>query len=726
MPSQQFTLARKFQAASNGKIYIGQIDKDPTIPENQIQVYLENEDGSTIPVAQPLIINQAGFPVYNGQIAKYVTVEGHSMAVYDSYGAQQFYYPNVLKYNPDQFEVRFRSELKNGDGSLVGIGGGKTLKDKLIEIKTVTDYGVVGDGSDESVKMQLAIDSGIVRIPDNLSVSLSDVTIHKGTEFHFGINSALISTKKDAIKFERNKEVALSGSYLKNTTTVNSNIIINEQYEFAHIIRRFDSSDDWYIANAKNPDELGFQGLVLKVKSISGSSIELESPIPFDLPEGCTVNLYNQKDTHFFGGKIINADSGSTYLYNSNRCSDIYFHRTVFDFSGNGGCRHDVSANVHFNKVTLKNRKGNGSIFFGYGSDLSTVTDSIFLGGKGGDAQLIAFAGTRNVISQRNTFLTEIDSSASIGLYFGGKTVSCRSIDDKFTGGKYGFYSAYGAQGFEVIRPICSGQNLASVFCQDSQRFSILNATSNIKVARGNTVGCIVLRSCDEYTVSNDSRTLNADGGFIFSAYNSNAELDRPSKKVSISVMGFGDVNINTPLHGYKIKNCDVDGMLTTYYQNAFTYNGVVSGNEFTKSMTLHSFRFCDILDNAVNGNAGDYAVRFTGASIFCRARRNKLKNAKYAFSLPDSQQQYFSIALYQDNEIDASVQEFVNKKVTGGTKPVMGVISNADLPPKNFFLPVTNVWDTDLTTSVSGYRHTGKNTGTANDWIKVNISETA
>ncbi|MBT0421085.1 phage head-binding domain-containing protein [Morganella morganii] len=111
MPSQLFTLARKFQAASNGKIFIGKIDTDPTIPENQIQVYLENEDGTTVPVSQPLIINQAGYPVYNGQIAKFVTVQGHSMAVYDSYGAQQFYYPNVLKYDPDQFEKRFREEI---------------------------------------------------------------------------------------------------------------------------------------------------------------------------------------------------------------------------------------------------------------------------------------------------------------------------------------------------------------------------------------------------------------------------------------------------------------------------------------------------------------------------------------------------------------------------------------------------------------------------------------
>lgn len=128
MPSQLFTLARKFQAASNGKIYIGKIDSDPTIPENQVQVYLENEDGSTIPVAQPLIINQAGFPVYNGQIAKFVTVEGHSMAVYDSYGAQQFNYPNVLKYDPDQL----RSELNTGNGAnLIKTESGNSVQDEL-------------------------------------------------------------------------------------------------------------------------------------------------------------------------------------------------------------------------------------------------------------------------------------------------------------------------------------------------------------------------------------------------------------------------------------------------------------------------------------------------------------------------------------------------------------------------------------------------------------------
>lgn len=106
MPSQLFTMARSFKAVANGKIYIGKIDTDPVNPENQIQVYVENEDGSHVPVSQPIIINAAGYPVYNGQIAKFVTVQGHSMAVYDAYGSQQFYFPNVLKYDPDQLEQR--------------------------------------------------------------------------------------------------------------------------------------------------------------------------------------------------------------------------------------------------------------------------------------------------------------------------------------------------------------------------------------------------------------------------------------------------------------------------------------------------------------------------------------------------------------------------------------------------------------------------------------------
>lgn len=164
MPSQLFTMARSFKAVANGKIYIGKIDTDPVNPENRVQVYVENEDGSHVPVSQPIIINAAGYPVYNGQIAKFVTVQGHSMAVYDAHGAKQFYFPNVLKYDPDQLEQRLA--LTTGAG-IVGFEPTLTYPDNTVGywlneafnrrqkniIFATADAGIPNDGSDVSTQV---------------------------------------------------------------------------------------------------------------------------------------------------------------------------------------------------------------------------------------------------------------------------------------------------------------------------------------------------------------------------------------------------------------------------------------------------------------------------------------------------------------------------------------------------------------------------------------------
>ncbi|MFV4760111.1 phage head-binding domain-containing protein [Citrobacter freundii] len=152
MPSQLFTMPRSFKAVANGKIYIGQIDTDPVNPANQIQVYLENEDGSHVQVAQPIVINAGGYPVYNGQIAKFVTVQGHSMAVYDAYGAQQFYYPNVLKYDPDQFKQQLASGADGLGDALVAVKQPytgsvvRTQHEKNADFISAKDFGAIGDG----------------------------------------------------------------------------------------------------------------------------------------------------------------------------------------------------------------------------------------------------------------------------------------------------------------------------------------------------------------------------------------------------------------------------------------------------------------------------------------------------------------------------------------------------------------------------------------------------
>lgn len=177
MPSQLFTMARSFKAVANGKIYIGKIDTDPVNPENQIQVYVENEDGSHVPVSQPIIINAAGYPVYNGQIAKFVTVQGHSMAVYDAYGTQQFYYPNILKYDPDQFRQELEGEFasgafpetvkyKYGLPSVVDGAVFRNVQEKLDDFVFLEDFGGKDDSgtTDNSIAFQKAFASGARKI----------------------------------------------------------------------------------------------------------------------------------------------------------------------------------------------------------------------------------------------------------------------------------------------------------------------------------------------------------------------------------------------------------------------------------------------------------------------------------------------------------------------------------------------------------------------------------
>lgn len=203
MPSQLFTMARSFKAVANGKIYIGKIGTDPVNPENQIQVCVENEDGSHVPVSQPIIINAAGYPVYNGQITKFVTVQGHSMAVYDAYGAQQFYFPNVLKYDPDQFRAIIESPEGAGHvGYQYRRNTGSTMRmvsDVLDERVSLWDFHCDPSGNviqpgvsvDSRQHLQAAIDylsakgGGTLHIPEGAtwylnSISTGAVSGHSG------------------------------------------------------------------------------------------------------------------------------------------------------------------------------------------------------------------------------------------------------------------------------------------------------------------------------------------------------------------------------------------------------------------------------------------------------------------------------------------------------------------------------------------------------------------
>lgn len=168
MPMRIFTQSRAFKAISNGRIYIGVPDTDPTIPANQIPVYVEREDGVRIPSQQPININAGGFPVYNGQVVTFVTLQAHSMAVYNSYGAQEHYFPNVLKFDPA--EIEYRLSLPTGAG-MVGTAGGGTVQDAIDDMvsKTALRSNIVFATADAGIA-----NDGVTDVSDEVSKFLNE------------------------------------------------------------------------------------------------------------------------------------------------------------------------------------------------------------------------------------------------------------------------------------------------------------------------------------------------------------------------------------------------------------------------------------------------------------------------------------------------------------------------------------------------------------------------
>lgn len=110
-PYRPFTLPTQFKAVFNGYIYCGTVDAvDPSV--SQVQVYLVNEDGDKVPVAQPLRTNAGGFLVYNGQPAKFVTDSNHSLLVRDSLGVQVWYAPDISSIDPDAIAAILGSQTR--------------------------------------------------------------------------------------------------------------------------------------------------------------------------------------------------------------------------------------------------------------------------------------------------------------------------------------------------------------------------------------------------------------------------------------------------------------------------------------------------------------------------------------------------------------------------------------------------------------------------------------
>nr|ELR5255336.1 hypothetical protein [Providencia rettgeri] len=325
MPSQQFMLSRKFQPASNGKIYIGNVDTDPKEPNNQIQVYIENEDGSLIASHQPININAAGYPVYNGQIAKFVTDKAYSMAVLDSYGTQQFYFSNILKYNPDQLEVRLNGS--NG-ASLIGTKSGKTVQQKLDDLPSEVDAAGTAEKliiiHNDDYKAHPELSKFITSEADRAEAAANNATVN--ADVYPDIETGLASVE-DGQQFQVNNDDVITRYRRESETSAvevaslfNKNGILNK----IHPLRLPNMFEDGGLKSGVKP--------TLKT---SASTYQLSDLVEITDPYLKSIGCVNGvKPTGNYKNQILTAHTIPTDMYGK------YVLMSAIVYSGNGEFGH--------------------------------------------------------------------------------------------------------------------------------------------------------------------------------------------------------------------------------------------------------------------------------------------------------------------------------------------------------------------------------------------------
>lgn len=129
----------------NGSMYIGQPDLDPEIPLNQISVSIQQENGTIVPVSQPIQIGPGGVPIYNGSPAIILIDESvFSIKVEDNLGAQKFYQGRAssielsVLYTSTKLVVDTVKGATNSLESLTGMANGTSAQ--------TLGYNEVGDG----------------------------------------------------------------------------------------------------------------------------------------------------------------------------------------------------------------------------------------------------------------------------------------------------------------------------------------------------------------------------------------------------------------------------------------------------------------------------------------------------------------------------------------------------------------------------------------------------
>lgn len=96
LPYEYYPDPTRGRPVFNGFIYVGQPDTDPQVISNQLQVVAIQEDGISVPIAQPIRTSAGGVPELNGSPIQLQVSGAYSIKVLDKFGAQVYYAASLV------------------------------------------------------------------------------------------------------------------------------------------------------------------------------------------------------------------------------------------------------------------------------------------------------------------------------------------------------------------------------------------------------------------------------------------------------------------------------------------------------------------------------------------------------------------------------------------------------------------------------------------------------
>jgi hypothetical protein len=233
----------------NGSIYIGDPDTDPEIVGNQKSISIQQEDGTIIPVSQPLTTNAGGLPTYGGETVAVLVDGDYSLKVLNSSGSQVYYVPAIPSGAPIQEDSIYTRTNPGFDLVYPSVSAMKL--DASLSPGLIVDtagYYTEGDGGQDRYLIKTAaqaiIDGDIIdeygsHTLDNGHVAVLQAAVPTSKQFGSGTSNDTLAVTAlfDYAKANAPAEIAIEGLCRVDTIVLAdaTNIVISGSGSFIGI-----------------------------------------------------------------------------------------------------------------------------------------------------------------------------------------------------------------------------------------------------------------------------------------------------------------------------------------------------------------------------------------------------------------------------------------------------------------------------------------------------------